>query len=558
MRNTIVKEYLESLKEDQELDYIFPILLESMDFQIVATPKNSKGQPQYGKDVIAIGKDENGEKCKWYFELKGNAAKNIDNTTFLEPDGVRESILEAKVFPYKDASIPGFDDLPAKVCFVHNGIVNANTQPLFDAFISKEFPKGGFERWGIEVLTKKFTSFLFDECLLADDESYRLLKKTLVLLDAPTYDFIDYKQLLDLQFKKGENLKFSQKREIAKLFATIKLIVILIEKYSRDYDNLTPAKYCIDYAVLQSWAFILRKKWENKPSIIEKFYPLITFQYTVYANYLNKTQHIAIAFRGLYTFNSPSTEQVCYPIRCYDYLSTLLYFFFLAESISKTSKDLYKKQFEVIKNLIENNSGFDSVLLDTDSIVLCYLCAFVLRDHNEDVQWFGNYLSRVVQNLVLRYRQKKMLPELYGNKKALARSIIQKSDDYEASSSLFIVTLLEIVSFLNMDLLYTLLKQLIDESKVDLQVSYPIEEINIEQLLFEKRLNQELSIESSIKIPTTMDEFKHLFRKKCNRMAFRTSKVNLGFLIPLAHMFYKTDVFPWEVNFGFWEEVDHK
>ena len=96
MRNTIVKEYLESLKEDQELDYIFPILLESMDFQIVATPKNSKGQPQYGKDVIAIGKDENGEKCKWYFELKGNAAKNIDNTTFLEPDGVRESILEAK------------------------------------------------------------------------------------------------------------------------------------------------------------------------------------------------------------------------------------------------------------------------------------------------------------------------------------------------------------------------------------------------------------------------------------------------------------------------------
>ena len=76
MKHRIVRDYLESLKEDKELDYIFPMLLEAMGFRIVATPRNSKGQPQHGKDVIAIGKDDDGLLYRWYFELKGNAAKD--------------------------------------------------------------------------------------------------------------------------------------------------------------------------------------------------------------------------------------------------------------------------------------------------------------------------------------------------------------------------------------------------------------------------------------------------------------------------------------------------
>ena len=42
MRNRIIKDYLESLKEDNELDYIFPMLLDAMNFRIVTTPRNSK------------------------------------------------------------------------------------------------------------------------------------------------------------------------------------------------------------------------------------------------------------------------------------------------------------------------------------------------------------------------------------------------------------------------------------------------------------------------------------------------------------------------------------
>ena len=122
MRNIIVREYLESLNETNELDYIFPLLLESMGFRIVSTPRNSRGQSQYGKDVIAIGKDCNGVKSRFYFELKGNAAKDINDRTFSEKDGFRDSIIAAKDTAYNDSSIPGFDSLPLRIVFVHNGL----------------------------------------------------------------------------------------------------------------------------------------------------------------------------------------------------------------------------------------------------------------------------------------------------------------------------------------------------------------------------------------------------------------------------------------------------
>ena len=120
MRNIIIKDYISSLKEDKELDYIFTLLLENMDFQIVSTPHNTRGQTQYGKDVVATGKDENGRMWKWYFIIKGHAAKDINSYNFNSPDGIRESLLVAKDVDFESYSIPGFNKLPTKFVVVHN------------------------------------------------------------------------------------------------------------------------------------------------------------------------------------------------------------------------------------------------------------------------------------------------------------------------------------------------------------------------------------------------------------------------------------------------------
>ena len=144
-----------------------------------------------------------------------------------------------------------------------------------------------------------------------------------------------------------------------------------------------------------------------------------------------------------------------------------------------------------------------------------------------------------------RYSKQQMWPEMMGNRMALAKSLYTKSDDYSCGSSLLIITLFELLSYLNITELYDAFKKVVEESKVNLQVAYPIqEEYDIEQMLFEKRLNAELSVETNLKLPNSIEDFQKTFRKKYKSIDYRTDKVNYGFLRLLAHKYYETDMFP--------------
>ena len=136
----IVSDYLGSLKEDTELDYLFPILLNLMGFRIITTPKESKGQPQYGKDIIAVGLDHDGIKKRFYFELKGHADKDIDDTVLMKRDGIMESLKASKYTVFKDSSISEFNTLPVKFVLVQNGVLKNNTRRTFEGFIDQVFP----------------------------------------------------------------------------------------------------------------------------------------------------------------------------------------------------------------------------------------------------------------------------------------------------------------------------------------------------------------------------------------------------------------------------------
>lgn len=42
IKSIIISDYLSSLKEDSELDVIFPLLLEAMGFSVLSKPKETK------------------------------------------------------------------------------------------------------------------------------------------------------------------------------------------------------------------------------------------------------------------------------------------------------------------------------------------------------------------------------------------------------------------------------------------------------------------------------------------------------------------------------------
>ncbi|MFA5434260.1 MAG: hypothetical protein WC319_15555 [Candidatus Paceibacterota bacterium] len=551
--NIIVQEYLGSLKEDKELDYLFPILLNVMGFRIVQTALESKGQSQYGKDIIAIGKDKNGNKFRWYFELKGFKDKDITDKNYSIPDGIRESIIEAKDTAFNDSSIPEFNALPIKIVVVHNGILKTNIRPTFDGFISREFKPGEFERWDIYYLTDLFSKYLFSEYLLADTESNRLLKRTLAFLDSPDNDFVDFKQLVEIQIDRINTIKG---RTFKKFFATINLLSSIVFHYSFENQNLIAAKECSDYLVLRVWAWILKQKLEQKEAVLKEFRKLLKTQYEILNLYFKKTFKVASLENGLYAENGAFFEAIGYPLRCFDYINDLIYYCELRsyypafDKVTTHKKRLRNIQKDKIIKLIENNSGAYRPIIDNHSIAILNTFRFFSRQSDlrqKDVEFLASYIFGVINGILVIKIKRNRLPDGYNRVNLVSEFVAtgEKPEEYTDESSMLIAILYELLVLFNAEDTYLNLKKHLKD-KVNLQIAHPnIKEYDIEQSLFENHMDSEYYVDSIHKVPDSFEEFKKLVKEKpFEEIDYRTDKAGFPYLRTLAHKYFKNELFP--------------
>ena len=551
----IVSEYLSSLKEDTELDYLFPIILNLMGFRIIATPKESKGQPQNGKDVIAIGIDrEDGKKKRFYFELKGYADKDIDDSVLYKKDGIIESLRAAKYAIFKDSSVWGFNELPIKIVLVHNGVLKSNTRTAFEGLINAEFPDGNFERWDIRKLTDLFSQYLFGEYLLTDDESIRLFRRTLVLLDSSDYDLLDFKLLAENQLKKVSDIK---SRSFKKFFASMNLLSVIIVHYARDNNNLEPAKKCLTHLVLKIWHWILQNKYHEKRPVIAEFKKILRIHFDLLGEYFRKTLSTACEPEGLFAERGGPFETIGYPLRSFEYINYLIYFFearyyypkFEEMNPIKTYR-LKRKQKEILKNVLNNNIGCKRAILDRHLIPILNIFIFFFKDNRpsqSDIDFVHQYLVDLIDNMLITYQGHKRFPELKGNIQALIEFVTTKERpiEYEDRSSLLITILFEITAILDNKDIYDSYREGFN-NKINLQTAssdLPNDELEI--LLFEKNLDDVYHVETNIELPADFEVFKeNVKHKKLPKRVYQTDKAGLPFLRILAHVYFQNEWLP--------------
>jgi hypothetical protein len=559
-----IQEYLSTLKEDSELDYLFPLLLKSMGFKIIRTPKESKGQSQYGKDVIAIGKDENDVLYKWYFELKGYADKNITETNFHKKDGILESIREAKYVDYEDFSIPTLQDLPTKIVLVHNGIIKSNFLQTFNGFIKKELIGYSFERWDIYKLSDLFSTYLFGEYLLVDVESNLLLKKAFAFWDLEDYDFKHLKELIVLQFS---NSNGTSKRPLKKLIASLGLLNTLIFHYSKEDNNLVPAKECSKFLILKTWHWILENNLQNKKPVVKEFKKLLKGQFEIFDKYFQKTFSIAKIENGLYSEYGAFFEKIGYPLRCFEYLDDIIYYCRLRNTIfeSKKIERLKNKQKDLIIELIDNNSGFNRPLFDNHSIPIVQLFLFFSDKsclRQKDVNFLFGFFELTISNLRIEKKRHNRQPELHNKVNPIIEFIATgtKPDDYYDSSSILLAILLEISTVFNSENLFNEILSFIDENLSLQIVSIDSDKYNVEQLVFEKHLHNEYYVDciervqdglKLLKNEADFNEFKKsVLEKKEPLNSYETDNLGLSCIRYLAHSYFKNEILPEE-----WREL---
>jgi len=558
MRNIIVREYLESLTEKSELDYIFPILLEVMDFKLISTPKKTAGLTQYGKDVIAVGVDKDGVKKRFYFELKGGKDRHITDRTYSKTDGVRESIIEAKDRDYTDSSNPRFNKLPVKIVVVHNGDINPSVKETFDGMIAREFPSGGafeFERWDIYELTQLFSNKLFNEYLLVDDEATIRFKRVLVLIDTPGNDYTDFFILVDFMLKKaGRDLDLEIRKRLL-LFETIRLVAFIVFHYAKEGKNLEVAKRCIPYAVLGLWYWILENNLQKNKAVVKHFRKIFELLLATFDAYFTETIPIAKIKDGLLSEKGGRYEQIGYPIRALDYLSYLILHDQFQEQKAPKNNRLPIDQVDTLIDILNKNDGMTRPFFDNHSIPICLTLNYFIRHKRLDAA--RSYLRNVLISMRLAYDANQRLPDGHNRIESVIQFVLrkQKSVYYADKTSLLLGALFEYLALLDMETEYYDFKKFVERCKVYLAVFEPFDDYQLKQYLPDVTGSHELCLfdhelfkegyQSEVLLDEKFADFKaKTFAKTRPPYDYATTKAGLDGLLSLAHVFFKTPLFP--------------
>jgi len=194
----LLREYLSTLNESQELDALIPQLLLSMNIIPIYTPQI--GVRQNGVDVHGVGIDSKDKKRKNFLITikKGNVDRSCWNTG---KQAVYPSLIEIKeTYINKKIGVKE-KKLPCKVILCCGGELRQDTQDDWDAFqISHGKKRIEFELWNGDTLATLIHKNLLNEFLFFGEAKFQI-RRTLSYLADPDYDLIHFKKNDKITFK---------------------------------------------------------------------------------------------------------------------------------------------------------------------------------------------------------------------------------------------------------------------------------------------------------------------------------------------------------------------
>lgn len=563
IKPTVIKEYLQSLKEDNELDVIFTILLQTLEYEILSTPKEYKGFSQYGKDIVTVRVDPtDGIKKRFYFELK---AGDIDSQKWNMPDnGVRDTLRMTVDADFK-TTYKDFDKLPIKVILVFNGMVSEKIRTSLNGFSQKEFIQKGieFEEWNIYKISELLSNEIFSKYLLINDENIRLFNRVLVNLNVGENVSNDFDSLLNnLLFKNSfTKTKGKLSRSQKLIFQSVNLIAYIIYTESKNYNNLSIAKKYLTHLILKYWYWILKNKLETNKEILALFSQFYIFYNSTIEELLERNLNLLELKDGLHYENGGRYEQIGYTIRSYDF-NVLLNSFIITLKY-KIQKDQYKGYNDRINNTLQNINVLSRPLLDIHSIPI--IDNINLLIYFGDVESAKQYLLNILGYLKFLKKKYNKFPDAANNIESVIKYTVTgiKPVYYIDSVSPLLTIIMEYIAIFDLEKTYYETRKFIIENDITLGLFIPHHSINsnskhliedtandLEEQLFSRSVNDGYQIEtrmySEFDKELSFEDFKGkiLKRKDEFQYEYRTDKCGFSSLRTIAHYYFKTPYFP--------------
>ena len=240
----IIKQYLSSLKERNELDVLLPDLLSMMGLNVFVKP--SRGVKEYGVDVAAFGSIDNKPDTVYLFSVKSG---DLNRTDW---DGQSDQSLRQSLTQITGVYIPThlpseYRNKPIEICSCFGGKINGTIRLEVTQYEKDNTTEDCvFSEWGGDKLTQLIEQYFLNESLLPKN-FHSMLRKSLALLDEPTISYKHFSQLVRVLSKVKKN------KYRIKSLRQLRISLGILIAWCKEENNLESAYLSAELSLLHAW-----------------------------------------------------------------------------------------------------------------------------------------------------------------------------------------------------------------------------------------------------------------------------------------------------------------
>jgi len=397
----IIKQYLSSLRERDELDALIPDLLSQMGLNVYSKP--GRGTRQDGVDVAAVGVLKGSAEKVYLFSIK---AGDLTRASW-DGDGLQS--LRPSLNEIKDSYIPNrlpkeHKDKQIAICLCFGGDVQEQVRTAVEGYIEQNTTERiTYEEWNGDKLAELIhTNFLREDLL--PKNSRPLLRKALALLDEPEASFGHYGELIsalhDLALKEPKHLLCSLRQ----------LSICLWIKYAwaRDNGNIEAAYLSAERTLLLAWN-ITKKEFSKKSKLArskqEAFFSVLEAYNQVTEEYITRKIIPYVSVLDGISSAVRASSSIDVNLKLFEVLGRMaVYGLWKLWSLSIVEESQQKEHLkievrnitEAIKFLISNNQTLFLPIKDDQAIdiFLAILLLAASGDNKEDLKVWLSEITR--------------------------------------------------------------------------------------------------------------------------------------------------------------------
>ncbi|VVO59167.1 hypothetical protein [Pseudomonas fluorescens] len=244
----MIRDYLASLKERDELDAVLPDLLSELGFNVYSRPQ--RGTSQLGVDIAAIGKDDDGEKKLFLFSVKQGDLTRQDWDG--NPQALRSSLDEI-LDAYIPHRIPNrYKDLRIVICLAFGGDVNEQVREKLTGFIDRNTSaKIAFDEWnGDKIAGMILRGILREEILPKPLRSS--FQKAVAMVDESDVSYEHFSRLAKNLSKAGVVSGKARVRSARQLNICLWILFV----WARSAGNIESPYRASELALLTTWELL--------------------------------------------------------------------------------------------------------------------------------------------------------------------------------------------------------------------------------------------------------------------------------------------------------------